>query len=225
VNYLVTVLFIFTYIATFSQPNAKTYIEDEADIALQKMSLRYESYKSIKADFKLLVVQPKTKPTDDESKLTDTILGTIFLKSEKFKVQFPGQEIYCDGKNIWAFDMRTKEVQLDLFEENDDVFSPAKLFNFYKTGFSYQVKEKKTINGKKVIVVEMSPVNKKTSYFKIDATIDEANSQLLQTKLYSKNGVRYIYTILAEKANIDWSEDFFVFDAAKHPGTKLVDLR
>jgi outer membrane lipoprotein-sorting protein len=209
----------------YAQQPAKTYIEDEADIALKKMSARYEAFKTIKSDFKLIITQPKVKPTDDEAKLTDTIAGSIYLKGEKFKILLPNQEIFCDGKNMWTFNMKDKEVQLDLFEENDDVFSPSKLFSFYKTGFSYQVKEKKTVAGKKVIVAEMSPVNKKTSYFKIDVSIDEATAALVQSKIYAKNGVRYTYIIVSEKPNIDLTDNFFVFDSVNFPAVKVIDLR
>lgn len=209
----------------FAQQPAKTYIEDEADIALKKMSARYEAFKTIKADFKLIITQPKVKPTDNEAKLTDTIAGTIYLKREKFKLLLPNQEIYCDGKNLWTLNINENEAQLDFFEENEDVFSPSKLFSFYKTGFSYQVKEKKTIAGKKVIVAEMSPVNKKTSYFKIDVSIDENNATLMQSKIYAKNGVRYTYIIVSEKSNIDLADNFFVFDSAKFPAVKVIDLR
>lgn len=217
-------LFILCLTQVFAQAD-KTYIEDDADIALKKMSARYETFKDIKANFRLIVTSPKVKPTDDERKLNDTITGSIILKKEKFKVLLPNQEIYCDGKNIWTLNVSDKETQLDLFEENEDVFSPAKLFSFYKTGYSYQMKEKRTINGKKVIVAEMSPVNRKTSYFKIDVSIDEASASLLQTKIYSKNGVRYTYEILSEQSNQNLSDNYFVYDAQKHPSFKLIDLR
>ncbi|MFN8294158.1 MAG: outer membrane lipoprotein carrier protein LolA [Chitinophagales bacterium] len=222
---LFSLLFTCLVLQAFTQGPAKTYIQDEADIALKKMSTRYEAFKTIKADFKLVVTNPKLKPTDNEAKLTDTIPGSISLKGEKFKIVMPGQEIFCDGKNIWTYLPKEREVQVDLFEETDDVFSPSKLFSFYKTGFSYQVKEKKTVAGKKILVAEMSPVNKKTSYFKIDVSINDSNAALLESKIYAKNGSRYLYKITAEKPDVELSDAFFTFDAAKYPGVKVIDLR
>lgn len=223
-NIFLSILLLNIY-TVFSQNSSKTYIEDEADEALKKMSKRYETLSVIYAEFELIVNSPKTKPTDDEAKLTTKQQGTITLKADKFILKLPKQEIICDGKNIWTLNSDDKETQLSLFEESDDVFSPAKLFSFFKTGYSYQVKEKKSVNGKKAVVVEMSPVNKKTSYFKIDVTIDIATSTLLQTKIYAKNGVRYTYNILAEKDNLSFADSYFTYNSQKYPLFKLIDLR
>ncbi|MCS6819696.1 MAG: outer membrane lipoprotein carrier protein LolA [Chitinophagales bacterium] len=218
-------LLIISALVVRAQTETKTYIEDEADIALRKMSARYEAFKTIKADFMLIITNPKLSPKDDERKLTDTLLGSVLLKSEKFKLTLPGQEIYCDGKNIWTYNLNDKEVVVDLFTENDDVFSPAKLFSFYKKGFSYQVKEKRITPKGRIIVAEMSPVNKKTSYFKIDVAMDENNYTLVETKIYSKNGTRYLYKIKKETTDIEAPDEVFSFNASKYPGVKITDLR
>ncbi|HRP39694.1 MAG TPA: outer membrane lipoprotein carrier protein LolA [Chitinophagales bacterium] len=224
-KYAFLVILLLNICPMFSQNDAKTYVEDEADLALKKMSRRYEALSIIYAEFELVVNNPKTKPTDDEAKLTTKQQGTITLKGDKFSLKLPKQEIICNGKNIWTLNFADKETQLSLFEESDDVFSPAKLFSFYKTGYSYQVKERKPVNGKKAIVIEMSPVNKKTSYFKIDVTIDIATSTLLQTKIYAKNGVRYTYNIIAEKDNLTLPDTAFEYNTQKYPQLKLIDLR
>jgi outer membrane lipoprotein carrier protein len=221
-------LYICCFFSAFilsAQEKPKSYNDDESELLLKKVAAKYEAYKNIKADFQLLAIQPKVKPTDSEAKLTDTIKGTITLSGEKFRISMKGQEIFCDGKNLWTYSIADKEVQISLFEESDEVFSPAKIFSFYQDGYSHQMRERKTFAGKKVAVVELSPINKKVSYFKIDAGFDEATNNLLEAKVYSKNGARYIYQILKEKVNQELNADHFSFDAKKYSGVRVEDLR
>jgi len=221
-------LFILCFFSAFilsAQEKPKSYNDDESELLLKKVAAKYQVYKNIKADFQLLAIQPKIKPTDSEAKLTDTIKGSITLSGDKFRISMKGQEIFCDGKNLWTYSIADKEVQISLFEESDEVFSPAKIFSFYQDGYSHQMRDRKTFAGKKVAVVELSPINKKVSYFKIDAGFDEATSNLLEAKVYSKNGARYIYQILKEKVNQELSTDYFSFDTKKYPSVRIEDLR
>ena len=105
------------------------------------------------------------------------------------------------------------------------MFSPSKIFMLYKAGYLYNIKEKKVVNGHNLTVLEMAPPNKKLTYFKIDITIDDATLQLVESKIYEKNGVRYIYKLTKQTPNVNITSDGFVFDAKKFPGVKLVDLR
>jgi outer membrane lipoprotein carrier protein len=209
----------------FAQNGTGSINDPDAAALLQKVSEKYKSYKNISASFKLLIIKPKVKATDDERKLTDTLSGKILLEGSKFSISLRDQQIICDGKNIWTYMAADKEVQINYFEETDDVFSPSKIFNFYKEGYSYQLKEKKTVGGKAVTVVEMSPFNKKVSYFKIDVVIDDATLQIVESKIYEKNGARYVYQLTKPAYNIQTTVASFTFDASKYPGVKVVDLR
>jgi outer membrane lipoprotein-sorting protein len=71
----------------------------------------------------------------------------------------------------------------------------------------------------------MAVPNKKLSYFKVDINIDEAAMDITESKIYEKNGTRYIYQITKQMANISAADDAFMFDAKKHPGVKVVDLK
>ena len=199
--------------------------DPEAAALLQKVSEKYKAYKNISANFLLLIQHPKLKPDDDDRKYTDTLKGQITLQESKFKIKLKEQEIVCDGKNIWTYIAADKEAQLNTYEESDEMFSPSKIFTLYKAGYLYQIKEKKVVNGKHVTVIEMAPPNKKVTYFKIDITIDESSLDLLESKVYEKNGVRYIYKLTKQTPNVTTTDDTFVFDVKKHAGVKLVDLR
>lgn len=217
-------IIVFNAIAVFAQADNKLS-DPVASALLQKVSSKYKTYQALSADFKLIINRPKIKPTDDDRKYIDTIGGNIILQGEKFRIKVSDQQFICDGKNIWTYIPKDKEVQVNYFEESDDVFSPSKIFTLYQEGYSYQIKEKRNLGGKSIVVIEMSPVNRKVSYFKIDITIDETNLQILESKVYEKNGARYLYKLIKQIPNPTIDAGTFTFELKKFPGVKVVDLR
>ena len=216
--------FLFFSIHTFPQTENSTADPAAANL-LKKVSAKYTAYKNILAEFDLIIQRPKLKPEEDERKYADTLKGKIILEGNQFNISIKGQQIVCDGKNIWTYIPSDKEVQVNYYEENDDVFSPSKIFTLYKEGSLYDIKEKKVVKGKKETVIEMSPSNKNVSYFKMEVGIYDATSQIAESKLYEKNGVHYIYKITKQTPNIKPHENTFTFDVKKYPGVKVVDLR
>ena len=246
IKFIFLLLLVTSIFSAFAQKENPAN-DPAAGALLQKVSEKYKGYKNISANFLLLVQHPKIKPEDDDRKYTDTLKGQITLQESKFRIDIGKQQInsndknilqdgklktdinkqqiMCDGKNIWTYVIAEKEAQLNIYEESDDMFSPSKIFMLYKEGYLYQIKEKKTIAGKSYTVLEMAPPNKKLTYFKIDITIDDATLQLVESKVYEKNGVRYIYKLTKQTPNVATTDDTFTFDAKKHPGVKVVDLR
>jgi outer membrane lipoprotein-sorting protein len=95
----------------------------------------------------------------------------------------------------------------------------------YKEGYSYQIKEKKALQGKNVTVIELAPMNHKVSFFKIDVGIQDGTNDLLESKVYEKSGVRYIYKIDKLNTGNTLNDDYFIFDTKKYQNIKVVDLR
>lgn len=222
---VVCFLFLLTQLSLFAQNSAPAYTDPDAAALLQKVSEKYKRYTNISTNFKLVIQKPRVKPDDNEKKLTDTISGKILLEGNKFHISVKGQQIICDGKNVWTYIPLSNEVQINYFEETNEMLSPTKIFTFYNDGYSYQLKEKKTVAGKPVTVIEMSPANKKVPYFKIDVAIDETDLQIMETKIYQKNGMRYVYMLPKQTFNVATSANSFAFDISKHPGIKVTDLR
>jgi outer membrane lipoprotein-sorting protein len=223
-SFFLSILLLSNIITGFAQTGS-SISDPVATALLKKVSDKYKAYSALAADFKLIINRPKIKPTDDDRKFADTISGNILLQGEKFRIKLTDQQFICDGKNIWTYISRDKEVQVNYFEESDDVFSPSKIFTLYQDGYSYQIKEKRNVGGKSIVVIEMAPVNRKVSYFKIDVTIDETNLQILESKVYEKNGARYSYKLTKQIPNPTLDASSFTFDAKKFPGVKVVDLR
>ena len=223
---IITVVFAFVLITSVKAQDKPVPVTDpEAGAILEKAAAKYKSSNGIEVDFTLTTVNPKLKPEDDDSKYTSNDNGKLYMKGKAFKLVMNGTEIYCDGKTIWSYNPKSNEVQINDYEENQETFSPTKIFSVYKEGYSYQIKEKKTYQGKNVTVIELAPTNRKMSFFKIDVGIEDGTNNLLESKIYEKSGVRYIYKINKLNSTSAIDDSFFVFDKKKYSKAKIIDLR
>jgi len=205
--------------AVFAQNNSLGKSDAAAKAILDNVSAKFKTYKSVDADFTLSV-------TDANGKVEGTKKGTVYMNGSKYRVNISGQEIYSDGNNIWTYDKSANEVQITKFDPSSNTITPQKMFtNFYDKDFLYKLNGE-TKQGKKTIQeIELTPVDKTKTFYKVVVNIDKASKNIVSTKVFEKNGNRYIYTITGMKTNTNLPESLFVFDAKKYPNVEVVDLR
>lgn len=205
--------------AVFAQNNSLGKSDPAAKAILDNVSAKFKTYKSVEADFTLSI-------TDANGKVEGTKKGVVYMNGSKYRVNISGQEIYSDGNNIWTYDKSANEVQISKFDPSSNTITPQKMFtNFYDKDFLYKLNGE-TKEGKKTIQeIELTPVDKTKTFYKVLVGIDKASKNIVSTKVFEKNGNRYIYTITGMKTNTNLPQSLFVFDAKKYPHVEVVDLR
>ncbi|MFN5646656.1 MAG: LolA family protein [Sphingobacteriales bacterium] len=217
------VLFFLTLLVAtanvFAQTKSPVNNDPEAKKVLDAVSAKFKTFKTVKGNFSLEV-------KDANGKTQGTKKGTVYMKGTKYRVSITGQEIFCDGKNIWTYDKGANEVQISAFDQNGSMITPQKLFtNFYDKDFLYKLNGDKTVAGKTVQEVELTPVDKSKPFFKVLLGVDKASKMITSTQIFEKNGNRYAYGMSNVATNTAIGDDMFVFDVKKYPGVEVVDLR
>ena len=189
---------------------------------LDKVSKKYETYKTMQSDFTLVV-------KDAEGKSYTNSGTMLFNKPKKqYRIKLQDQDILSDGKSVWSVSSDVKEIQVTEADESSSAIGPNNLFSFYKTGYKYvgMPDESITKNGKteKVKVIELSPLDTKTNYFKIKLRINN-NTHIHDVTIFDKSNNRYIYTINTLYVNHNIAKGNFEFQKEKYPGFEIVDLR
>lgn len=192
--------------------------DKKAQEILKGVSNKLKSYKGIKADFTYALENPAAKINESQS-------GTFHLKGKKFRVNLKQQEIICDSKTIWTYLKDSKEVNVSNLDPKEASMNPADIFSMYEKGFKYTFVEEKNIAGKLCQVIDLTPVNGDKSYFKVRLTIDKKQKQLVESKVFDKNGSRYTYSIKSLQAANNLDDAFFTFNKAQYPGVDVIDLR
>ena len=210
---ITTSLFVLIGLMGFSQTNQ----DPKAKAILDELGRKTKAYTSIKADF-TVVIQSR-----DKSKQPDSQKGSLVLKGSNYNLTLKGQEIISDGKNSWTYLKDNNEVQVNEVDPKDNEnVSPTTIFTIYEKGYKYQfVSESGSTQ-----VINLYPINpEKKKFHTIKLEIDKVKKQLSSFTVLMKDGSSMVYSITAFVTNQEVAASLFTFDAKKHPGVEVVDLR
>ena len=210
---------LFTAIGAFAQPKGMGKSDADAKKILDGVSAKFKGFKTVVAKFNLKIENSAGKVQGSKS-------GTVSMKGTKYFVSITGQEIYSDGSTTWTYDKSANEVQVNKVEASTASITPQKLFtNFYDKDFLYKLNGETKEGGKTLQEIELTPIDKTKTFFKVLVTVDKATQTIVRTKVFEKNGNRYTYSVSRMQTNASLPDAMFVFNTAKYPKVEVVDLR
>lgn len=198
---------------------AQTNNDPAAKKVLDAVSTKFKSFKGVQSAFTL-------KVEDAKGKVQGIKKGTVYMKGPKYRVNITGQDIFCDGKNVWTYDKASNEVTITTLDVSGSAMTPQKLFtNFYDKDFLYKMNGEKSEAGKTLQEIEMTPTDKTKAFHKVYVLVDKKTNTIYSTRVLEKNGNKYSYTVNSMNGNAAVTDATFVFDKKKYPGVEEVDLR
>lgn len=211
--------FLIMNLVMLAQNNSLGNNDPSAKNILDKVSAKFKTFKGVQSAFNLKVVDAKGKVQGDKK-------GNVYMKGTKYKVALTGQEIFCDGNNVWTYDKASNEVTITKFDPSTNTITPQKMFtNFYDKDFLYKLNGEKKEGSKTIQEIEMTPLDKSKSFHKVLVYVDKAAQTIYSTKVIEKNGNIYTYTVSSLNGNAAINDSQFIFDKKKYPGVEEVDLR
>ncbi len=202
----------------FTSINAQTGKQNEAEKLMERVSKRYKNFKSMKADF-VYTLENKQQKSQEKQK------GSILVKGNKFRLDIANQLIICDNKTIWTFSREVNEVQVNHYSPKEGAIRLDDIFTMYGKGFLYKIVESKKDGNKEIVVIELTPKDKKKKFFKIKVTVDKTNQTILSSQIFEKTGTIHTYTVNNQVPNLKYDDNQFTFDSKKYPGVEVIDLR
>jgi len=212
---------LLTIIAFFAVFAIQSQKEEKAREILEKVTAKTKSYSSIKIKFKYIM-------DNRTEKMKDTTKGTIYLKGDKFKLFFQGNEVFSDGKTVWTHQVDAGEITInDVDTEDDDALNPTNILSMYEKGFKYRFMGDIKIRNISYYQIDLYPENPdEKNYSIVKLKIDKANSHLSSIKMVGKDGIDYILDLIQFKPNIKVVDSMFSFDPAKYPkNIEINDMR
>jgi len=196
-------------------PKGMGQSDPEAKTVLDAVSAKFKTYKSVTAKFVL-------KMENSTGKSLGTKSGTVYMKGTKYRVSVTGQEIFCDGSNVWTFDKASNEVTISKLDPTNNTITPQKLFtNFYDKDFLYKLNSE--VKG--IQEVELTPIDKSKAFHKVIVKVNKATKAISSTQVFEKTGNRFTYTVSSMNTTTAVADTQFIFDQKKYPGVEVVDLR
>ena len=212
-------IFLLAGFNAFAQPKGMGKNDAAAKQLLDAVSAKFRTFKTVTAKFNLTIQNSAGRVQGSKS-------GVVNIKGTKYRVNVTGQEIFSDGSNIWSYDKSGNEVQISKFDPSANTITPQKIFtNFYDRDFLYKTNPDIKVGGKTLREVELTPIDKTKTFFKVLVGIDPATQTIRQTKVFEKNGNRYTYSVTSMSTNGNLPDALFVFNAKNYPKVEVVDLR
>jgi outer membrane lipoprotein-sorting protein len=145
---------------------------------LDAVSAKFKTFSSVQAGFSYKVEDAKGKTMSSKK-------GTVWMKGNKYRVSFGGQEIFSDGKTVWNYDKSSNEVTINDVDASASSLTPQKLFtNFYDKDFLYILNGEKKSGNKTLQEIEMTPTDKSKSFHKVYLQVDKNAKTIYSTKFW-----------------------------------------
>ncbi len=211
-------LFIFVCANMIAQPS------DKSKQLLEQSSTKNNGYKTIKADFKF-----STSNLQNDKTINET--GKIEIKGDKYHLSLSNTDIIFDGKAVYTYLKEANEVNITKPEpskkEKGDFFfsNPHDVFKIYSKDFKSKLIQETTLGSTPCYEIDLYPIDLKTKYSRIRMHIVKANLQILDLKIFQKDGTLYLLEFSTFITNSDINETEFTFDSKKYPKAEVNDMR
>ena len=212
---VVVLLMAMVFTLSAQPPKGMGNSDPDAKKILDAVSAKFKSFKTVQSKFSL-------KIENSSNKLVGSRAGTVYMKGTKYRINVTGQDIFCDGSNVWTVDKAAKEITISKLDPSNNTITPQKLFtNFYDKDFLYKLNS----DAKGVQEIELTPIDKTKPFHKVIVYITKATQTISSTKVFEKAGNRYTYTVSGMNTKSVIADATFVFDQKNYPGMEVVDLR
>lgn len=198
-------------------------VDEKAKTLLDAVKNKYAAYNSIQVGFTMTL-------NDKASGIKEDSDGQLYQRGKSFKLDFNGNEIITNGKDLWIFIKESNQVQIQQYDEDlmetEFGFAPNDIFGINKEEFDYRLVGDKTIGSTLCSEMELSPKDKEKFYYKIKLYVSKTNNEVIKAHFYEKDGVEYEFLITKQVPNPVLADNFFTFDKTKYnKDIKIEDLR
>jgi len=204
-------------LVSFNQLSFAQVDDAKARKILEKVAEKAKSFKNMKFEFTYRMI-------DKAHKVDNQLAGSIVMQGDKYNLHIMGSNIISDGKTLWNYNPDAEEIQISNADESKDAFSFLKVITSidesHKAKYIKTVKEK----GKEFYIIDLVPVSGK-SYYKVRLKISKADNWIVEAKIFEKDNVEYVFTVVKFSANLTIPATYFTLDTAKYPDADVVDLR
>ena len=188
---------------------------EKAKILLDEVSFKMKVYKNMQLNFSTTLINEEAGINEGDELPSN---GKITLSEEKYNLDYLGNTFIFDGNKLYVINHDEKEITINNQDLNDDdgIIYPSKLLTFYEEGYNYSMSNLVAIKGRKIQIIELTPMDSDSEIVKVNLGIDVATKHIYKLIQFGANGTKTILTIHQFKSDQNISEDMFQFDKSKY---------
>ena len=212
-------LFILTIATIFFASFAHSQSSAESKVILDKAYQQFAKSNGVKLSFVLTMEDADGSEYEPQN-------GTAFVKQDKFKLDLAFASTWFDGKTQWVLLKDANEVNISNPAPQELItISPLALLNLYKTGYNLKKPMNKTVKGKELIQIEMTPIDKKQEFKMLTIALDKKTNSVTNVSFTTKDGIKSSLAITSYQTDNNFTNDMFTFNKLNHAGVEIIDLR
>ena len=73
---------------------------------------------------------------ESPGKVKEVQKGTLYIKGDKYRLEFAGQDVISDGKTRWTYVKDANEIQIDNQRKDENAITPTNIFTLYEKGWN-----------------------------------------------------------------------------------------
>lgn len=192
----------------------------EAQKLLDEVTQKTSAYTTQVIHFVNEIDAPTGNPNQPRS--SRKTRGTARVKGEKYRIDMGGFLLIHDGTKTFMVYPDDEEINLLNAEDQQLNLTPAGILSSYKTGYSYAMAGKETINGKTIQYVRLKP-KAAADVKEILIGVDLATKQLYSYKQFSYDDVVTTLTVEKYEVNTALSDALFSLKAKEFEGFEVYE--
>jgi outer membrane lipoprotein-sorting protein len=130
-----------------------------------------------------------------------------------------------DGKKLYTISPEDEEVTISKDNSDDEnTITPSKMLSFYNEGYNYAMDIVQNVEGRKIQVVKLTPIDSNSEIKHVLLGIDAKTKHIYNLIEVGKNDTRTTLTVKSFKTNEPISKTLFTFDKNKYKGYYINNL-
>ena len=176
----------------------------KANKLISQSQAKFDGLKDITANFTYTLRNPNLKkPIVKEGKAT--------LKKNKYKIVFPDEEMYCNGKYIWVKMNQDEEIIKSDFDPENSV-SPDRVYTLYEEDMKTKYDGEE--NGAHKITLFAN--QDQGEIWKTTIWINKSSKLIDKAIMFARNGSEYQYDMKNIQSNTGITDATFMLDEQKY---------
>lgn len=192
--------------------------QNSAEAILRSAEDKFNRDKGVTAHFSMSIESINSRHRDSYDGYIKMLASSFYVKSAEI-------ESWFDGTTLWTHIIGSGEVNITKPSSVEmDAMNPAVLFKLYKSGFSSRSTGEKSVKGKTLSMIELTPKQAKSDIKKIVVGID-SNKHISEIEMTTTDGVMTKVVINKYESGLPFTKADFQFNSSINPDLELVDLR
>ncbi len=184
---------------------------------VQNVQRMYQTIDNAVIEYEQIVEFPVTRTEQ-------TFEGVVYMiRPDYYRIESEQQTVVTDGKTIWSYNPFTEQVIVDLFKDDEQMFTPDRFLLNIPDDFYVTVGDRENVDGKSLISLRLVPKDDHQFVRSMRMWVDESGWVVRKAEVVDLNENKTTYRVRDVQINVGVDMDLFSYQPPEN--AEIIDLR